>query len=130
MTLMAVNQIDNSENSLFCPMIDARRMEVYATFYNSKLQKKRDIQADIIDNESYKDILNDNIVYFFGNGMEKCTEPLAHPNSRFINAINPLAINMIELSVKAFNEKKFEDIAYFEPFYLKEFQATIPRKKY
>ena len=130
MALAAIDQTNKIEKSIFCPMIDARRMEVYAAFYDSNLLKKRDIQADIIDNESYKDILDENIVYFFGNGMEKCSELLAHSNSLFINDINPLAINMINLSVKAYSEEKFEDIAYFEPFYLKEFHMTTPRKKY
>jgi tRNA threonylcarbamoyladenosine biosynthesis protein TsaB len=131
MALTAINQIDKLyENALFCPMIDARRMEVYAAFYDSKLNKIRDIQADIIDEESYKAILDENIVYFFGNGMEKCKELLAHPNARFVKDVYSLANNMIFLSSTAFKDSKFENIAYFEPFYLKEFHVTTARKKY
>lgn len=131
MALIAMNQMaELDSNTLFCPMIDARRMEVYAALYDSELTEIRDIQADIIEEQSYKSILDKKIVYFFGNGMEKCKELLTHSNSRFLSDIHPLAINMINLSIQAYEGKIFEDIAYFEPFYLKEFQATTPRKKY
>ena len=125
----AINSIENAENALFCPMIDARRMEVYAAFYDSAMNLKREISADIIDSESYSEILANQPVYFFGNGADKCKTTLTHANARFIENLVPLATNMIPIAVKAFNEQKFVDTAYFEPFYLKEFQTTTSPKQ-
>jgi universal bacterial protein YeaZ len=127
MTAQVLKSVSN-EIALFCPMIDARRMEVYAAFYNSKGEMKREISADIIDTESYAEILNAQPVYFFGNGADKLKTTLTHPNAHFIDDIVPLAENMIPLAEKAFAENNFVDVAYFEPFYLKEFQTTTPKK--
>lgn len=124
-----VLRIIKEENALFCPMIDARRMEVYTAFYNAHLEIIRPISSDIINNDSYKKILEKNPVYFFGNGMNKCKEYLQHSNAHFIENILPLATSMIPLSLKAYQEKHFENTAYFEPFYLKEFQTTHSKKK-
>ncbi|VBB48569.1 Peptidase M22 glycoprotease [uncultured Paludibacter sp.] len=120
------NQIE--KNALLCPMIDARRMEVYTAFYNLDLEMKQDISAEIITESSFQDLLQNNTVYFFGNGAEKCKTVLTHPNAKFINNIEPLAENMISLAEKHFSENNFVDVAYFEPFYLKEFQTTTPKK--
>lgn len=117
-----------SEDDLLCPMIDARRMEVYAAIYNSKLEVLRDTAADIVDNDSYRNFLDKQKVVFFGNGAEKCKDVLIHDNAVFIDGIYPSAKHMIELSEKAFNNKFFVDVAYFEPFYLKDFVATTPKK--
>jgi tRNA threonylcarbamoyladenosine biosynthesis protein TsaB len=127
MTAQALKIAPNAE-ALFCPMIDARRMEVYAAFYNSIGEIQREIAADIIDAESYAEILNVQPVYFFGNGSDKLKTTLTHPNVHFIDDIIPLAENMIPLAEKAFAENNFVDVAYFEPFYLKEFQTTTPKK--
>lgn len=116
-------------NAVFCSMIDARRMEVYAAIYNAEGKIMRDISADIITPDSYSEFLAKNKVYFFGNGSEKCKTTLSHPNACFIDEITPLAENMILLSLKAFEEDNFADVAYFEPFYLKEFQTTTARSK-
>jgi len=121
-------QLTNDDEALYCPMIDARRMEVYAAFYNAQGEIKREISADIIDADSYAEILAGQPVYFFGNGAEKCKTTLSHPNARFIDNLVPLAENMILFAEKAFSENKFVDVAYFEPFYLKEFQTTTPKK--
>lgn len=115
-------------NSWFCPMIDARRQEVYSAFFDNKNQLKREVSADIIETNSYKDILDERKVIFFGNGSEKCKNILKSKNAFFIDNISPSAKNMIELSEKAFNNKKFENTAYFEPFYLKDFVAIPPKK--
>ena len=115
-----------TDDYLLCPMIDARRMEVYAAFFNEKNELIKDISADIIDENSYHDLLTKQPVYFFGNGAEKCKEVLTHQNARFLDEIVPLAENMILFSEQYFAENKFEDVAYFEPFYLKEFQTTKP----
>lgn len=128
MTLAALKAVGTTENALFCPMIDARRMEVYSAFYHPDLQLFREISADIITPESYTDMLNQQTVYFFGNGAAKCQPVLSHPNAHFIADIHPSAENMISFAHKAFLSEQFADTAYFEPFYLKEFQATIPKK--
>ncbi len=129
LTTQALSAVDRTENVLFCPMIDARRMEVYAAFYNAKGEIIREIAADIINAGSYAEILDKHVVYFFGNGAEKCKTTLTHPNARFIEYLVPLAENMIPLAEKAYAEKKFEDVAYFEPFYLKEFYTTATKLK-
>ena len=124
LTANALQITDTATNSLFCPMIDARRMEVYAAFYNQEGIIQREISADIIDENSYSEILESHSVYFFGNGAEKCKATLTHPNARFIDGMYPLAENMIVLAEKAYVENMFVDVAYFEPFYLKEFYTT------
>jgi tRNA threonylcarbamoyladenosine biosynthesis protein TsaB len=127
LTANALQITETTANSLFCPMIDARRMEVYAAIYNQEGIIQREISADIIDENSYNEILESHIVYFFGNGAEKCKTTLTHSNARFIDGMYPLAENMIILAEKAYNEKKFVDVAYFEPFYLKEFYTTAAK---
>ena len=114
---------------LLCPMLDARRMEVYAGFYTLKGNLFRQMSADIIDEESYHEILEAHPVCFFGNGADKCKAVLDHPNALFIDGINPSATTMIEPVLKKYQLKQFEDVAYFEPFYLKDFIATVPKKK-
>lgn len=124
----AISKAENAETALFCPMIDARRMEVYTAIYNSKGQIQKEISAEIINEDSFNEFLENQTIYFFGNGSEKCRETITHPNAHFIANIDPLAENMIYLAEKAFENNKFENVAYFEPFYLKEFQATTPKK--
>lgn len=120
---------DLPEDALLCPMIDARRMEVYAAVYDRALGVKRKVSADIIDENSYLEFLNDHPVYFFGNGAEKCKNQILHPNARFIDNIYPLASMMNPLAEKSIAAGRLEDVAYFEPFYLKEFVATTPKNK-
>ncbi len=121
---------DLPEDALLCPMIDARRMEVYATIYDRGLKTIRATQADIVDADTYKEYLDRSPVYFFGNGAEKCKEIITHPNARFISDIVPLAKNMYPLAERAIARGKFEDVAYFEPFYLKEFVTTTSKKPF
>ncbi|MDO5571442.1 MAG: tRNA (adenosine(37)-N6)-threonylcarbamoyltransferase complex dimerization subunit type 1 TsaB [Bacteroidales bacterium] len=117
------------ETAYFCPMIDARRMEVYSAIYDLSLNEIKPISADIIDDNSYKKILDKNIVYFFGDGASKCEKVINHPNARFIQSILPIAYDMVALAEIAFRKSDFKDVAYFEPFYLKEFVATKPKNK-
>jgi tRNA threonylcarbamoyladenosine biosynthesis protein TsaB len=124
LTVQALQLAEDKEHALFCPMIDARRMEVYAAFYNGEGVIQREIAADIIDADSYTEILTVQPVYFFGNGADKCKTTLTHPNARFLDHLVPLAVNMIPFAERALIEKQFVDTAYFEPFYLKEFQTT------
>lgn len=116
------------ENALLCPMIDARRMEVYAAIYDRALHMKREISADIVDENSYLNFLDEYPVYFFGNGAEKCKDKINHPNAHFIDSIHPVAKMMFPLAEKAMANGDFKDVAYFEPFYLKEFVATKPKR--
>lgn len=116
------------EDALIVPMLDARRMEVYAKVMDRALKEVRPIQADVVDAETYKEYLDRGTVYFFGNGAEKCMEVINHPNARLVKGIEPLAKNMAPLAEKRFVEGKFEDVAYFVPFYLKDFVAKMPKK--
>lgn len=118
-----------SENTLFCPMIDARRMEVYTALYNSDGEEIRPVSAEIIDENFLSDVLDSSKVLFFGNGAEKCKEKLVHENAVFEGPEKTSAQFMQNLSENKFNKKEFEDVAYFEPFYLKNFVATIPKNK-
>ncbi len=119
----------HGDRILLCPMLDARRMEVYAGFYTLNSSTFREVSADVIDEESYQEILDSHHVCFFGNGADKCKAVLNHPNAHFIDGINPSAASMITPVLKKYPLKHFEDVAYFEPFYLKDFIATIPKKK-
>ncbi len=122
------SQLPETENILFCPMIDARRMEVYTSFYRKDGTQIRRIQADIIDSQSYLSYLEHNKVIFFGNGAAKCHSTITHPNAIFVEGIITSANNMVPLAERDFKLQKFADVAYYEPFYLKDFIATIPVK--
>lgn len=114
---------------LYCAMLDARRMEVYASVYDASLQPVCEIAAEIVTTDTYAAFLEKGKVCFFGNGATKCKEIITSPNAVFIDNIHPLATDMIPLAEHKFEANKFEDTAYFEPFYLKEFQATIAKNK-
>ncbi len=116
------------DDALLCPMIDARRMEVYTAVYDSALREVQPTQALVIDENSFRELLDAHPVYFMGNGAEKCRETIQHPNAHFIEGIVPKAKNMIPLAEQAMAREEFEDVAYFEPFYLKEFVATQSKK--
>ena len=116
------------EDALLCPMLDARRMEVYAGIYDRALKPVREIGADVVTAETYKEYLDKHPVYFFGNGAKKCMEVINHPNAHYIDGIEPLAKWMQPLAEKRFLDEQFEDVAYFVPFYLKDFVAIKPKK--
>ncbi len=116
------------ENALLVPMIDARRMEVYAAVYDRALCEVRAVEADIVTADTYLEYLERGPVYFFGDGAMKCKDTITHPNAHFIEGINPLAKNMFPLAEKAIALGQYADVAYSEPFYLKEFQATVGKK--
>lgn len=120
---------DLPDDALLCPMIDARRMEVYAAVYDRALRPVRPTAADIVDENSYLDFLEKLPVYFFGNGAAKCREKITHPNAHFIDNIRPQAKMMFPLAEKAVALQDYKDVAYFEPFYLKEFVATKSKSK-
>lgn len=114
------------EFDLYCPMIDARRMEVFSAFYNKKNELVREVKADIIVSNSYADLLNQKIL-FFGDGSEKCKDILVSENAYFEEDIHPSATDMSEISFLKYKNKEFEDVAYFEPFYLKDFIPGVKK---
>lgn len=116
------------ENALLCPMIDARRMEVYSQVFDRALHEVRPIQADVVEADTYNEYLDKGPVYFFGDGAMKCKDTITHPNAHFIPGIEPLAKYMMPLAEKRMMDGKYEDVAYFVPFYLKNFVAKMPRK--
>lgn len=110
--------------SYLCPMLDARRMEVYCAVYDPSGEEAKATSAEIIDENSFSELLAKYPVVFFGDGSAKCKAMLSHnKNASFLENIVPSAESMIDLSEKAFSEKQFENVAYFEPFYLKDFVA-------
>lgn len=125
---LAQNPLPDGSDTLLCPMIDARRMEVYNAVFNAGGRMIRETSADIIDENSFSEQLAAGRVIFFGNGAEKCISEIKHPNAVFVSGFRLSASYLHIPSVKALKEKHFEDIAYFEPYYLKEFIATVPKK--
>lgn len=116
------------DDALLIPMIDARRMEVYSAVFDRALNTVRPVQADIVDETSYLEYLDEHPVYYFGDGAAKCQGTLCHPNAHFMEGVHPLARNMFPLAERAIAQEQFADVAYFEPFYLKEFVASMPKK--
>jgi len=114
--------------TLFCPMIDARRMEVFSMLLDEKGTVLNPITADIIDDSFLSNELCNKQVVFFGNGSEKCEKVIKSPNALFLPNIKASARHMTELVWEAYNNNHFEDVAYFEPFYLKDFVATVSKK--
>ena len=119
---------DFDDSFLFCPMLDARRMEVYTALYDHALNRQCEVEAKVIDESSFQDVLSQRPVVFFGNGATICKDVIRHKNAHFIEDIVPLARYMLPLADKAILQGKTEDIAYFEPFYLKEFIAGTSTK--
>lgn len=114
------------KGALLCPMIDARRMEVYAALYDRSLKEVRETRADIVTADTYRQYLDRGVVYFLGNGAEKCMDVIAHENARLIKGAVPLAKWMFPIAEKRFLRGEFEDVAYFVPYYLKDFVAKKP----
>lgn len=127
-TLEILARAVNSENYAFVvPMIDARRMEVYSAVFDKHYQKIRETEAEIIHADSYKTFLAKGMVLFLGDGSGKCKGLLQHEHAVFLPDIFPSASEMAALSEARFLESGFEDVAYFEPYYLKDFIAIKPR---
>ncbi|WP_419698886.1 tRNA (adenosine(37)-N6)-threonylcarbamoyltransferase complex dimerization subunit type 1 TsaB [Mucilaginibacter sp. NFX135] len=118
------NDFTIDPDTLLCPMIDARRMEVYCSLFNVHGQKIRPTSADIIDEHSFTEELNQNKILFFGDGADKCEATLgANPNAQFLPGFVNSATFLTQKAVEKFDKKEFEDVAYFEPYYLKDFIA-------
>jgi tRNA threonylcarbamoyladenosine biosynthesis protein TsaB len=121
--------IINNEIDYICPMIDARRMEVYTALYDLINNRINDIEALIVDNTTFRDHLYSKRILFLGNGAEKCKNVINHSNAFFVDDFSPSAKFMLPLALNALASKTFEDVAYFEPCYLKDFVATKSQKK-
>ncbi len=121
--------IEKHSDFYLCPMIDARRMEVYSAVYDNELRPVKDIEATVIDENSFKELINEKAFFIFGDGAEKCVDILKHPNLYYIKIIISSARGLVSPAYQKFINKDFEDVAYFEPFYLKEFAAGKPKVK-
>ena len=118
--------VENWEQARLCPMVDARRMEVYAQVFDSAGAPLTDVAAEVVNDESFAEWRKEGNFVIFGNGAAKCTEVLT--DATLINIV-PSVRGIAPLAQKAFDEGRFEDIAYFEPFYLKDFVVTASKKK-
>ena len=120
--------VENMEQAFLCPMIDARRMEVYAQVFDSALNPQTEVEAMIVGEDSFADILARRELVIFGSGAPKCEAVIRNPNLRAVS-VYPSARGMAGLAEEAYRAKDFADVAYFEPFYLKDFVVTASRKK-
>ena len=117
---MAYGMAKKSNYKIFCPMIDARRMEVFSALYDKHNNQIREVNADIVNHDTYSSFLQEEIL-FFGDGALKCKKAINHKNAKFFKGIYPSAQDLGELAYRKFINNNFEDIAYFEPYYLKDF---------
>lgn len=122
------NQIKASEGEVIIPVLDARRMEVYSSVYDSAYQKVRDTRAEVIDEDSFKEFSPHSKIYIVGSGAEKCKEIVKHSNFTFNTSVVPSAREMGKIASRKFQEGSFEDVAYFEPYYLKDFVLQVKKK--
>ena len=121
-------QVDISDGFII-PMLDARRMEVYSAIFNVDFDEVREIQAQVLDETSFSDILDKKPCYFIGDGVQKTKELIIHQNAHYIESKLPSANEMAQLSFAKFKQNDFENVAYFEPFYLKDFVTNVKKKK-
>lgn len=119
----------NLGQAILCPMLDARRMEVYCLLADHEMNIIEETQPVIIDETSFENILEENDILFFGNGSAKCKEVIKSPNAKFIDHIHPDAATIGAIASGKFERVQFEDVAYFEPFYLKDFKLSKPKAK-
>ncbi len=119
---------EQSTTTLYVPMLDARRMEVYCAVFDIHAKMIKETEAKIIDETSFADLLDENEIYFLGNGAAKCKGMITHPHAKFLDNILCTAKGMVNAAFESFQTKQFEDTAYFEPFYLKDFVGTTPKK--
>ena len=120
-------QIKVTPLDLIIPLLDARRMEVYSAVFNANGDQLRDTEAEIIDAFSFADYLKKTNIHFLGDGAEKCAEVIDHRNAIFHNNHFPSAKEMAHLSFEKYKKSDIEDVAYFEPFYLKDFLISKPK---
>ena len=122
--------IGAKENEYIIPLLDARRMEVYSAVFDHTYTAIRETQAEVIADGSFHSYLEKGTVYFLGDGAEKCKQIITHENAVFLDGYFPSAKEMIQLSYEKYDHSDFEDVAYFEPYYLKDFlitKAKVPK---
>ncbi len=129
-TLTSLSKAICIDEGVIVAMLDARRMEVYSAVFNKDQKEIREIKAEIIDENSFSEYLNHQKVYFLGDGAMKCKEIIIHKNAIFMDAIFPSAKEMGVLSFEKYKKSDFENVAYFEPFYLKDFIVGMEKKKF
>jgi len=123
------NFVDNSNNSLlFCPMIDARRMEVYASIFNTEYICIVETKPIVVDENSFSEYSDNNLMILFGNGARKCMEVLPKYKFQLIDDVYPSAKYLGQLAYESFQKNEFADVAYLEPLYLKAYQAKLPKR--
>ncbi len=118
------------DNSLYAPMIDARRLEVYTCLFNKERKLIHETQALVVEKDTFSKLLKDHRVFFFGSGADKLSDIISDPNARFINNFIVSSADMISIAYQLFLEQRFKDVAYVEPYYLKDFITTIPKKRF
>lgn len=118
--------ITPKEDFLLCPMLDARRMEVYCTLFDQDINVVQPTEAKVIDEKSFSNQLDQRLIYFFGEGSDKCKEIIRHLNAKFVSGIKPTASALGDLGYQKFLAADFEDLEHFEPFYLKDFIIKKP----
>lgn len=128
--LIKNSDINKEADIILCPMLDARRMEVYTSLYTTNLDVILPVCAMEIDEFSFKDELSKSKIIFFGSGTEKCKNIILSPNAIFIDNVEPSANSVALLASELYKKKEFADTAYFEPFYLKNFVAIKSTKKF
>jgi tRNA threonylcarbamoyladenosine biosynthesis protein TsaB len=128
-TLEALSHQVQIEKGLIVPMLDARRMEVYSAIFDKDYNEIRQVEAQIIEADSFADYLEKGHVYFLGNGVEKTKSIIQHPNAYFVADKLPSASEMSQIAYNKYKKNDIEDVAYFEPYYLKDFIALKPKSK-
>ena len=128
MAIMADQKLTEKPD-IYCSMIDARRMEVYTAMFDTQLRRISDTQALVVESDSFNELLKTKKIAFYGDGSDKCRQMIDSPNALFVEDVCPLARNMAGLAEEAYSAAKFKDVAYFEPFYLKDFVATVAKNK-
>ncbi|NVN17857.1 tRNA (adenosine(37)-N6)-threonylcarbamoyltransferase complex dimerization subunit type 1 TsaB [Muricauda sp. HICW] len=123
------HQVDLKSGELVIPVLDARRMEVYSCVYNASYKEVRETRAEIIEEASFSEFVSDSKVYIIGSGAEKIRGVLEHPNFIFNESVVPSAKDMIQIALQKYQSNDFEDVAYFEPYYLKDFVFQQKKKK-
>ncbi|MDR1594375.1 MAG: tRNA (adenosine(37)-N6)-threonylcarbamoyltransferase complex dimerization subunit type 1 TsaB [Prevotellaceae bacterium] len=127
LTSVCHNVLAPESQLLYCPLIDARRLEVYTAMFDASLRQLSDTEAMIISENSFAEILSVQKICFFGSGANKCKMIITNPNAIFVDIENS-ASGLVRPAVEAFNNRQFEDVVYFEPFYLKDFVVTVRKK--
>lgn len=131
--LMAINTLEamayqlfrrSTDSKFYCPMLDARRMEVYSALYDDNFEAMRPTAPVVLEEYAFEDVLANNKILFFGDGSEKSKQVINHPNADFIEDIVPSAEEVALLALNKFENGIFENVVSFEPFYLKEFRTA------